>query len=120
MSNDVDPDATDEEYSDYYEDVVLWAEEVLKEYNDDPEMKQLQDVIWSHVRGSRRVENNGYMQSTVLHSPQHPDNPDHCPPWTEYVDLTDNPTKSDVIGAMAEVCFYSDIMKKIDHIREDE
>lgn len=119
MTNSESPRSKDEQYSDYHDDVVLFAEEALKEYQDDPETQQAAEVVWSHIRGSQRTTNNGYMLSTVLYSTEHPDAPGYCDPWTTYADLNDDPRYSDVIRAMAEVCFFSDTMEKFLQLQEE-
>jgi len=119
MTNSESPQPKDEQYSDYHHDVVLFAEEALKEYQADPETQQAAEVVWSHVRGSQRTTNNGYMLSTVLHSTEHPDAPSYCESWTSYADLDNDPQYSDVIRAMAEVCFFSDIMEKFLQLQEE-
>jgi len=112
---------TDMTYRDYMEHVETAAKSVIINTEDYPEdFDDIHDAVWQTVDGARLVNNYGYMMMTVLLSDQNPDRPDYCEPWTVYVDLSNDPTWSDAVSAMAYVCYYSDVMDKVKRLQEDD
>lgn len=103
-----------------YREHVNTAAEIAIENYELNVVEELSKAVEYAINGSNLIENYGYMLMTVLHSDQHPDQPEYCDPWTTYADLSDNPTSSDVISEMAYVCFYSDVMEKVKRMLEED
>lgn len=108
------------EYSDYRDHVEMSAEVALDHYTEYPEdYDDLHHAVWATIDGDRLVTHYVYSLMTVLHSPQNPDSPEYCEPWTTYADLSD-PTWGDIVNSMAYVCFYSDVRDKVDREMEGD
>lgn len=116
MSTHVKP--SEMEYSDYMENAEYAADAVIERMNEwEDSYGDLHEAVWEVVDSSKYVNNYGYNLSTVMLSDTNPDSPDYCEPWTTYADLSSDPSWSDVVTAMAYVCFYSDV---VEHIKRGE
>jgi len=126
--NESDHDTTDEEprpheetSRDYQRDVKSAAEAAYNESQAD-EFADPHEVVRYGVEGSPRINDYGYMLTTVLFSKQNPDNPDYGESWTQSVDFNaEDLRRSDCVEQMARACFYSDVMDEfIDMVEEAE
>ena len=107
-------------YRHYRENVELAAEAAYERLAEDPDYyDSLHDAIFEAIDGNQLVSNYGYMLKTVLLSDQSPDSPDYCEPWNVYCDLSD-PSWADAVGAMAYVCFYSDVYEQAKKMTDEE
>ena len=93
------------------------VEEKLDDYAEDYE--SLHEAIWETVDGDRWCTQYARSLMTVLLSPQNPDSPDYCEPWTTYVDLQGDPSYGEVVNAMAYVCLYSDVYEEVERRYDD-
>lgn len=108
-------------YRHYRQNVETAAEAAYEAMADYPEdYDNLHDAVVSTVDGDYHINNYGYMLMTVLLSDQSPDSPDYCESWDVYCDLSNDPSWSDAVGAMAYVCFYSDVYEKLEQMRAEE
>lgn len=102
------------EYRDYKQEVETAGESALDahlSHEDD-----LHKAIEYGISGSSRFTNYGHMLMTVLLSDQSPENPDYSEPWSQFIDFDSDPTWADVVGQMARVCYYSDVM---DYVKQE-
>ena len=113
------------DWDDYRNTVEMSTDAVEEKLDDYPESyDDLHEVIWETVQDDRWCTQFALSLVTIMQSPQHPDSPDYCGPWTTYVDLQGDPSYGEVVNAMAYVCLYSDVyeefQRRYDGIAEGE
>jgi len=104
----------------HYREKVEFAAEVAYDRLEESASRHydMHEAVHDTIDGDQLVMNYGYMLKTVLLSDQSPDSPDHSEPWTLYCDLSD-PSWADAVGAMAYVCYDSDVMEQMKRMEED-
>lgn len=108
-------------YLEYRQDVELAASVAIEARNEYPEdFGTLDEAVRYAIEGDSRFTNYGHMLMTVLLSDTDPDAPDYGERWQARADLGGDPTWPDLVGEMARVCYYSDVVEQMGRKLHDD